>query len=162
MDDAELFEWFGYACVTWARTNGDADASFDDFKLSDPGTGVIAISAWTSTAPQPTDVQLKAVGVPACQATKDMYELLAYMEPDYTLVNATQAQIDAIVAPPQGAIVLNTTIAAVQVYLGIGWVSVTPAEFDIVFPRVVMAPGGAGSAPSAITASASPRHPVKA
>jgi hypothetical protein len=153
MDDSELFTWYRYACIVWARANGDAGADSTSFKLVDPGTGVISISSWTSTAPQPDTAQLKAVGVPACAALKDLERVHSYMRADYTLVDATQAQLDTILAPPEGAIVLNTSIPAVQVYLGGAWVTVTPAEPDIVFPRIA----AAGSAPSMLSTMASPR-----
>jgi hypothetical protein len=158
MDDAELFEWYSYACITWARANGDIDADAASFTLVDPGTGVISISAWTSSAPQPTVLQLKAVGVPACAATKELFRVLSYMRADYTVVSATQAVIDSIESPPEGAIVMNSTIMALQVCIGGDWVTVTPPfEPATRFPVVAMAGAEASPVPVRAPATASPR-----
>jgi hypothetical protein len=146
MDDAELFEWYSFACIAWARANGDVDADASSFTLRDPGSGVPAISAWTSSAPQPTVLQLKGVGVPACAALKEQLRVMSFMRPDYTVVTVTQAVLDTIEAPPDGAIVMNSTIMALQVCIGGDWVTVTPPfEPAVKFPVVGM--GGADASP---------------
>jgi hypothetical protein len=157
MDDGELFTWYSHACVVWARANGDADADMSSFLLRDPGSGVVAIAAWTSSAPQPTDVQLKAVGVPACAALKEQMRVMSYMQADYTIVTATQAVLDSIEAPPDGAIVMNSTIMALQVCIGGDWVTVTPPDPTMKFPVVAMGAVDASPVPAPAPVAASAR-----
>jgi hypothetical protein len=158
MDDAELFTWYSFACITWARANGDADADANSFTLVDPGTGVVHIESWSSSAPQPTPTQLKALGVPACAALKEQLRVLSYMQADYTIVTATQAVLDTIEAPPDGAIVMNSTTMALQVCIAGEWVTVTPPfESAVKFPVVAMAGADVSPVPARAHVAASAR-----
>jgi hypothetical protein len=124
MDDDELWQHFSTACLVWATTNGDEDATRLSFTLRSVAD-VVQIRSWLSSAPQPSTADLKAVGVDACNSYVAMELLRQFMTPDYTVVSATQAQIDAVLEPPQGAIVINTDLAAFQVYIDGAWVTVS-------------------------------------
>lgn len=124
MDDDQLWQHFSTACLVWAADNGDEDATRLSFTLRSVAD-VVQIRSWLSSAPQPTTDDLKAVGVDACTSYVAMELLRQFMSPDYTVASATQAQIDAVLEPPQGAIVINTDLAAFQVYIDGAWVTVT-------------------------------------
>src|ERR1700678_1946629 len=117
MNPTQLFNNFSNACLYYAQSNGDNNATFT---LNDPGNQQIVITSWNSTTTQPTNAQLSAITL-AEVATIARQQLIKRELVDNILLAVTTTEISTyITSPPNGLMVLNTTLGAPQIFMSQG------------------------------------------
>ena len=122
MNPQQLFNNFYNACIYYAQSNGDNNATFT---LYDSGNQQIIITSWNSTTPQPTTTQLSAITL-AQVATISRQQIIKQELVNNNLLAVTTNEISTYITnPPNGLMLLNTTLGAPQIYIAGVWKTIT-------------------------------------
>jgi hypothetical protein len=122
MNQTQLFQNFNNACIYYAQSLGDNNATFT---LVDPGNQQIQITNWVSsiTPPvnQPTNAQLLVITLTEIAIVARQQLIKSRLQNNILLAVTTTEQTAYLSSVPIGLLVYNTSVEEVQIWNGTIW-----------------------------------------